>query len=263
VIRLVHLLRRAPGLSQTEFSTLLRDRHGPLLASVQTDLDIVRYVQTHPDPAGQGLGQAAADARGGMQPAFDAVAEYWWQSEASLERALASPAGKAAAQMLVEGERGLADLAASPMWFAIEYPQVSSGLVRTVARMRSTVMRIHFALQPLASLTDDQARLYWLGTHGPLVRSHSVARGLIAYNQVHRLDCPLLSAFTGPRGTTADPCLGHAEAWFERPSGLAPPAETLAAMTAAIEDEARFIDWDRSTILVGKELTFVDREWAM
>jgi hypothetical protein len=263
MIRLVHLLRRAPGLTPAEFSAALRDRHGPLVASVQTDLDIVRYVQTHPDPAGQGLGQAAADARGGMEPGFDALAEYWWRSEASLEQALASPAGKAAAERLVEGERSLVDLAASPMWFAIEYPQVSSGLVRTVARMRSTVMRIHFALRPLASLTDDEARLYWLGTHGPLVRSHSVARGLIAYSQVHRRDCALLSAFAGPRGTTAEPYLGHAEAWFERPSGLAPPAETLAAMTAALEDETKFIDWDRSTILVGKELTFVDREWAM
>lgn len=36
-----------------------------------------------------------------------------------------------------------------------------------------------------------------------------------------------------------------------------------AAMDAAIEDEARFIDWNRSTILVGKELLFVDREWVV
>jgi hypothetical protein len=263
VIRLVHLLRRTPGLSQAEFSAVLRDRQGPLVASVQTDLDIVRYVQTHPDPAGQGLDRAAAEARGGMQPAFDAVAEYWWQSEASLEQALSSQAGKAAAERLVEGERGLVDLAASPMWFAIEYPQVSSGLVRTVARLRSGMMRIHFALQPLSSLTEDEARLYWLGTHGPLVRSHAAARGTTAYNQVHRRECALLSAFTGPRGCDAEPYLGHAEAWFERPSGLEPPTEMRAAMTAAIEDEAKFIDWDRSTILVGKELVFIDREWAL
>jgi hypothetical protein len=36
-----------------------------------------------------------------------------------------------------------------------------------------------------------------------------------------------------------------------------------AAMNAAIEDEANFIDWRSSTILVGKELVFVDREWAL
>ena len=260
---MVHMLRRAPGLSQEEFAAAWRDVNGPLVASVQTDLDIVRYLQIHPDPAAQGIDRQAAEARGGMQPPFDGIAEYWWRSEAALGSALTSAAGKSAADQLVANERQFADIAASPLWFATEYPQVATTLHRPVARLRSNVMRLHFALQPLPDLGEAEARRYWLETHGPLIRAHSPARGLIAYNQVHRLDCPLVDAFSSPRGTSAKSYLGHAESWFERSSGQAPPPEMRSAMDAAIEDEARFIDWARSTILVGKERVFVDREWAL
>lgn len=263
MIRLVHMLRRAPGLSQEEFAAEWRDRNGPLVASVQSDLEIVRYLQIHPDPAAQGIDSHAAEARGGMLPPYDGIAEYWWRSEDALRSALSSAVGKSAAERLVDSERLFVDLPASPLWFATEYPQVASSLHRPVARLRSGVMRLHFALQPLQSLSEDEARRYWLGTHGPLIRSHSPARGLIAYNQVHRCDCSLVSAFTKPRGATLEPYLGHAESWFERSSGQEPPPEMRAAMNAAIEDEAKFIDWSRSTILVGKELVFVDREWAL
>ena len=263
MIRMVHMLRRAPGLSQEDFAAAWRDVCGPLVASVQTDLDIVRYLQIHFDPAAQGIDSQAAEARGGMQPSFDGIAEYWWRSEAALRSALTCAAGKSAAEQLVANERQFVDLPASPLWFATEYPQVATTLHRPVARLRSNVMRLHFALQPLPRLSEVEARRYWLETHGPLIRSHSPARGLIAYNQVHRLDCPLVTAFSSPRGTSAEPYLGHAESWFERSSGQEPPPEMRAAMNAAIEDEARFIDWARSTILVGKELVFVDREWAV
>ena len=263
MIRLVHMLRRAPGLTQEQFAAAWRDGNGPLVASVQTDLDIVRYLQVHPDPAAQGIDRQAAEARGGMQLPYDGIAEYWWRSEDALRMALSSAAGKSAAERLVECEQQFVDLPASPLWFATEYPQVASTLHRPVARLRSGVMRLHFALQPLQGLPEVDARRYWLGTHGPLIRSHSPARGLIAYNQVHRHDCSLLAAFSAPRGATAEPYLGHAESWFERSLGLEPPPEMRAAMNTAIEDEAKFIDWRSSTILVGKELVFVDREWAL
>lgn len=262
MIRMIHMLRRANGISQADFASAWRDTHGPLVAAVQTDLDIVRHLQLHPDPAGQGIDAQAASARGRMQPAFDGIAEYWWKSEESLRLALASEAGKTAAARLVESERHFVDLAASPLWFASEYPQVATTLQRPVARLRSDVMRLHFALRPQPALGEAGARRYWLEDHGPLIRSHSPARGLIAYNQVHQLETPLLSAFTSPRGTATEPYLGHAESWFPRPSGDQPPPEMRAAMEAAVEDEKNFIDWSRSTILVGKELVFVDREWA-
>ena len=174
-----------------------------------------------------------------------------------------TPRGKAAFDALVSGESRFIDLSASPLWFAIDYPQVATSLHCTVARIRSNVMRLIFALQPSEALSEEEARRYWLAEHGPLIRSHSSARGLLAYKQVHRCDCSLAEAFRSARGTTVLPFLGHAESWFERPSGAAPSPEMQAAMDAAIEDERKFIDWNTSTILVGKELVFVDREWVV
>lgn len=262
MIRMVQMLRRAQHLTHEAFSAYWRDVHGPLVAALQVDLDIARYVQLHRDPAGQALDTQASDARGGMEPPFDGIAEYWWKGEEALRIALSRTAGQAACERLVESERNFTHTAASPLWFATEYPQVAKGLRRPVAYFRSGLMRLHFALQPKLGLSDEEARRYWLENHGPLIRSHSPARGLVGYNQVHRRDCALLGSFTSARNVTAEPYLGHAESWFDRPPGLEPPPEMQAAMQAALTDEENFIDWDRSTILVGKEMVFIDREWA-
>jgi len=262
MIRLVHMLRRPQHMSPDAFAAFWRDVHGPLVASVQVDLDIARFVQLHRDPAGQGLDTKASEARGGMCAPFDGIAEYWWRSENALRAALARPAGQAASERLIESERQFTDLPASPLWFATEFPQVATSLRRPVAHLRSGLMRLHFALQPKAELSEDEARRYWLEVHGPLIRSHSPARGLMAYNQVHRRDIALVSSFADPRNVTAEAYLGHAESWFERPSDKEPTPEMQVAMQAALTDEQNFIDWNRSTIFVGKELVFIDREWA-
>lgn len=262
MIRLVHMLRRPRQMSHDAFTAFWRDAHGPLVASFQVDLDIVRYVQLHRDPAGHDLDTKASEARGGMCPSFDGIAEYWWKSEDALRTVLTRASGQAACELLVESERQFIDLSASPLWFATEFPQVATSLRRPVAHVRGALMRLHFALQPKPGLSDDEARRYWLEIHGPLIRSYSPARGLVAYNQVHRRDSALLTSFTSVRNATAEAYLGHAESWFERPSGQEPPPEMQAAMQAAIADEQNFIDWDRSTILVGKEFVFIDREWA-
>ncbi len=52
--------------------------------------------------------------------------------------------------------------------------------------------------------------------------------------------------------------ISHAEAWTDR-SRLVPTPEARAANRAAIEDEARFIDFARSTMWLSKEHVLVDR----
>ena len=122
-------------------------------------------------------------------------------------------------------------------------------------------MRLHFAFHQLPHLSVAEAQTYWLTRHGPLVRSHSAARGLIAYNQVHRFDTPLTAGFASARGVAIEPYIGHAESWFDR-SIMQDGPERHAASAAAVADERNFIDWSRSTIFIGKELLFVDRDWA-
>lgn len=260
MIRLVHLLKHAPDIGLQQFSDYWRDEHGPLVASHQARLGLLRHVQTHRDLSGQDLDLKAGKVRGGVEPPYDGIAEYWWASEQELRTALATVAGQKAQAELIASERRFVDLAASPLWFAHEYPQVATALQRPVALPKSGVTKLNFALRPLPGQTVAEAQAYWLTSHGPLVRSHSGARGLLGYYQVHRYETSLAAEFEAGRGTRAESYMGHAEAWSDRLSPREGP-EMQAATDAAVADERNFIDWRRSTIFVGKELVFVNRDW--
>ena len=107
-------------------------------------------------------------------------------------------------------------------------------------------------------MTEEQARHYWLTQHGPIVRSHAAAAGMLCYRQVHRANSPLDEALQKSRGTQVESYLGHAEAWVDRATAPA-TAEARLANATFIEDEHNFIDMGRSTFLFGKEHTFIDR----
>jgi uncharacterized protein (TIGR02118 family) len=256
MIRLVFALRRKPELSLDEFQDYWRRKHGPLVASFAEDLNILRYVQTH--TIEDGSNESAQKARGNMEPHYDGVAELWWSTEAELEAAIASEAGKAAGAALLEDEATFIDLPQSPLWFAYEYPQVNPSPENIVASVKSNIVRIFFPLRHKQELTEEQARHYWLTQHGPIVRSHSQATGTLCYRQVHRANSPLDEAIQTARGTVVESYLGHAEAWTDR--GTAPRTdEARRAGAAFIEDEHNFIDMERSTFLFGKEHTIIDR----
>ncbi len=256
MIRLVFCLRRKAGMSLDEFQDYWLHQHAPLVASFSTDLDILRYVQTHTveDPANE----AAQKARGNMEPHYDGVAELWWATEDGLNAVLATEAGQAAGAALLEDEAKFIDLPQSPLWFAYEYPQINPAPENIVAHVKSNVMRVFFPLRHQASLTEEAARHYWLTQHGPIVRSHAAAAGTLCYRQVHRANSPLDAGLQAARGTEVESYLGHAEAWFDR--GRAPTtAEAKRANQTFIEDEHNFIDMNRSTIWFGKEHTIIDK----
>lgn len=252
MIRLVFLLRRRPELTLEEFQRVWRDEHGPLVASHQGALGILRYTQSHrlDDPAND----AMAAARGGMEPPYDGVAELWWASEEAL--AGGSPEAGAA---LLEDERRFIDLAASPLWLAEELPQVSTTSdLHVVARPASGVVKLHFPLRHVGALSLREAQRYWRASHGPLIRSLAPAMGMLRYTQVHRVESPVEAALRSARGTAVEPYTGHAEVWLDRSVRRDGP-EARAASRLAIEDEGRFVDFARSSMWLGAEHVFVDR----
>jgi len=242
-------------LSLDDFQRRWRDDHAPLVASLQTRLDIVRYTQTH--RLDDSLNAAMAKARGEMEPPYDGVAELWWESEESLRAASSTALGRRGGQTLLADEAEFIDLPNSPLWFAYEYPQVSPA-VRVVGKPRSSIVKLHFPLRHPTTMSFDEAQLYWRTGHGPLIRSHAEATGTLAYFQVHRFETPLEAALREARGTVTEPYTGHAEAWFDRARQTATP-ESRAAGRAAVEDEKRFIDFARSAIWIGKEHVIIER----
>jgi uncharacterized protein (TIGR02118 family) len=118
MMKLVFCLRRLPQLWREEFQRYWRETHAPLVAKHREALRIERYVQLHAlDPSAHG---ALRESRGAPEE-YDGVAELWWRSEADLAAALATEAGRRAAQALLEDERRFIDLARSPLWLGREH----------------------------------------------------------------------------------------------------------------------------------------------
>ena len=115
MIKISFCLTRLPHLSRDEFQTYWRETHAPLVAARAELLRIKRYVQSHtlPDEAFA----AMAASRAGP-PAYDGIAELWWDSLEDM--ANPDPAGRTAALELLEDERRFIDLARSPLFLVGE-----------------------------------------------------------------------------------------------------------------------------------------------
>lgn len=262
MIRLVCLLAPRSGLDRSEFFERLRDEVGPLVAGMQAKLGLARYVQLHSSADSDETDGAARTARKMDEPVHHAMVDYWWKSPEQLSALADSAEGCELFTRIAAAQAELIDPEHSCCWLAHEYPQVSTVAGRVLAEPRTSLMRLVFPLRALPRLGEEAARRYWLTMHGPLVRSHSRARGLAAYQQVHRWDSPLVAKLAETLGLRIGEYLGHAEAWFDRAQPRQGP-EVEAAAGNALADEHQFIDLPNSTLFSGKEYPFVLREWTL
>lgn len=117
------------------------------------------------------------------------------------------------------------------------------------------MVKLHYALRRREDLSPEALRRYWRETHGPLVRGHAEALGIVRYVQSHALSTPLNDALRQSRGAEA-PYDGVAELWWPSPEALARALETdagRAAATELLEDERRFVDLARSSLVLTEE----------
>ena len=188
------------------------------------------------------------------------VAELWWTNREALVSSYGNAAGQAAGKELLADEKKFIDLPNSPLWFAYEYPQVNP-TEDLVAREHSALIKLFFCLRHPTKLSLDEAQLYWRTNHGPLIRGVSQGMRMKRYLQVHYYEEAVAPQLRAGRGTTVPAYTGHAEAWFDRGelATIASTPEGKRAMELAVEDEAKFIDFPRSAMWIGKERVFIDR----
>ena len=93
MVKLIYGINRKPGMSVEEFQHYWRETHGPIAARLP---GVRRYVQCHTLPELY---------TGENTPAYDGVAELWFDDMAALQQAMASPELKAAR----EDERNFID----------------------------------------------------------------------------------------------------------------------------------------------------------
>lgn len=119
MIKLTFALTRLPSLSRAQFQDYWYNTHGPLVATVSEVLGIRRYVQMHSSPETVSEPLRASRA---APPAYDGVAELWYESLAALTEAMKGPGAREAADLLLEDERRFIDHARSPLWWGEEKP---------------------------------------------------------------------------------------------------------------------------------------------
>jgi len=118
MIKIVFCIRRLPALTRAEFHEYWRDCHAPLVREVAPVLRIRRYVQSYTiDIAAI---SAAVEARAGL-PAFDGVAELWWDTAQDIVAVGDTKEGRDAGRRLLADERTFIDLAASSIFYTREH----------------------------------------------------------------------------------------------------------------------------------------------
>ena len=111
-------------------------------------------------------------------------------------------------------------------------------------------------------VSPEEFRRYWLEEHGPLVRSIVEAAGVKRYVQSHTLDTDMNAAVASGRAAV-EPYDGIVEVWFE--GSLEDMAALLGnegfqqANAILIEDEAKFIDPERSSFFLTQEHILLDK----
>ena len=122
------------------------------------------------------------------------------------------------------------------------------------------MIKLAFTLHRLPELSREQFQTYWSETHAPLVAQHAKALGIKRYVQLHTSDAEINEALRASRGAP-EPFDGIAELWFESEATLTAAMQTpegIAAGSALLEDERRFIDLEKSPMWIAEEKVVVD-----
>jgi len=258
MIRVLYALRKSPHLSVDEFHDYWLNTHGPLVVANADVLAIDRYIQVHTidDPNSK----AARKARG-MVELYDGVSELWIDNTDDPVAAWESAEGESALREIVGDEDRFVDASRSSLWTAIDLPQVNPVPEDIVATPDSSRTKFFYVLHRLPNLSLEEFQLYWRMNHGPLIRKMAVDMRVLRYIQVHTIDNRVCELARAARGEMEVPYDGHAELWFdtEDQAASAGSPERARASQAAAEDEAKFIDFSRSSYWIGKEHVLFSR----
>ncbi len=110
-------------------------------------------------------------------------------------------------------------------------------------------------------LSAEDFRDYWLNRHGPLVAAQARALKLRKYVQSHPFDDPASEAMRAVRGMRG-PADGVTEVWWDSledfQSAYSTPEGAESGRILA-EDEAKFIDFEKSAVFLTEEHLIFDR----
>ncbi|MEJ7717280.1 MAG: EthD domain-containing protein, partial [Thermoleophilaceae bacterium] len=117
------------------------------------------------------------------------------------------------------------------------------------------MIKLAFTLRRRPDLSREQFQRYWREQHAPLVRGHAETLRIRRYVQLHTRETAADEGLREHR-SHEEPYDGVAELWFDSVEDLMAAFGNPEGQTAAaelLEDEARFVDLQRSPIWLGEE----------
>ena len=117
------------------------------------------------------------------------------------------------------------------------------------------MVKLVFVIRRREDMPAEEFHRYWLAEHGPLARSLVEPLGARRSVQTHTLDSDLNAALAASRGT-AEAFDGIAEIWWDSLDDMVAAfgsEEGRRANETLTEDEARFIDFERSSLFLTEE----------
>ena len=124
------------------------------------------------------------------------------------------------------------------------------------------MVKLMYLLRRRPGMSREEFREYWEHRHAVTGGARRAAIRSVRYVQNHRIDTPLDDLWRTGR-SQEEPFDGVVESWFESIDALQDATSSAAgraALVAALEDEARFIDLERSMIFMVEEVEFPGTE---
>lgn len=261
MIRLNYYVRRKPGMSVEDFQNYWRESHGPLWAKYEEILGCRRYVQIHDNPE-HPVAETLKTGYKVTGDAYDGYSVACWSEIAVLERALATPEGKAAWKALLEDEREFIDHDRSMLSFGTDHA-VLNPRGKLVASEDSEMVRGAYFPKGLPGIELGELHRHWIAIHGGLTHDFSTYSPNIRYFQVHSVENEIAQEMRSARDMSpSERYFGHAEVWISmaemEQAAESPRRQELFPIFIA--DIEAFCDMDTGYFVIGKEYYFVDKD---
>ena len=122
------------------------------------------------------------------------------------------------------------------------------------------MIKLVFVIRRREGLSEEEFHRYWIEEHGPLAKRLLEELGATRYVQTHTIRPDLNDALAATR-STGPPYDGLAEITWESLEKLVAAStseEGLRVNAVLAEDEAEFIDFERSSLFLTEEHVFID-----
>ena len=123
------------------------------------------------------------------------------------------------------------------------------------------MIKLVYVIRKRAEVSEKDFHDYWLEKHGPLVRSFAKAMRAKKYVQSHTVHEDAGKAIRDTRPKMKETYDGITEVWWDTLEDFSSGGDAKARAEAAralLEDESKFIDFERSSIFMTEEHEIFD-----